>query len=323
MFELLLSTVGKKSALDFPYSGPGPTTLAKGDTTLGFFGVINGSDIYQDSAFIEQADIADWISQINPNFNTVQWIKYMYQNKVCFTPMSFLTNIVSWKMLYDKGLIFGDDGTGQNVPAGYSVAQNKIYAMQDNNGKNWQFRLRLGTAPANPFTPEVNSTTSYLTELYKIFIKLSDGSWGNYTAAQLGASSILWMAAATASAGAPWFQMNGTLPYVGSLYSFTSANGNWRPVLEVIPQDHLKIVPITLVDALPQGSQGTVSQITGGDYTGEAIAQRLTDVWNVNNAYVMGFTDITPPTETLIDYSTVGGGTDILAGTIVDSYTFV
>ncbi len=315
MFEVLLSLSQKKQAIEYPFSGPGSKFLIKGNETLGYFGLVDSKDIYFRERFIEQADIADYTNSIVGSFANQQWVKYFWMGKVCFAPLSIYMTNVSWKVLYDKGLVFGDNTIGQNIPSGYNTVQDKFYHFTDDEG-SWQFRIRMGHLTENPFTPTNNEDPT--SELGQVFTRVTNGSWDNRPTSVIGLGNGTWTKALN-TAQRPMYQFYNT--------SITSVNNNapmnngiWRPVLELIPKDEYHLVPIeTTINAysnLAEASIITNTEISSGGI--QPIIQLTSLPTPVSIAYISN----APQDETLIDLNSISRKIDKTAEVRINSFSF-
>lgn len=134
-----------------PRKGPGPSTLQFGDFTFGYYGTLTSGE------FINGADLriacgftAGVLTQGGP-----VWHKFIRNSKTCYVPNGPICGNVSWKMLYDLGLVYGVDGPGISN-AGANINQNVILTINSE-----RFRVRLMTGVSDNLTdyPATGSVT--------------------------------------------------------------------------------------------------------------------------------------------------------------------
>jgi len=124
----------------YPDTGPGPTTLTRGDWEFGFFGEIPASQLflYSDITAKVQADI----NQIG-TMDT--WLKWVVNGRIIFIP----NNYYSYNSLFGSG----SSGIGTAVlPAGADPATSANIV----NKGDYQFLIRSPYA-TNKFTTAVNA----------------------------------------------------------------------------------------------------------------------------------------------------------------------
>lgn len=107
--------------------GPGPNALQTGDYAIGYFGTVPSAE------FINTADLmkAVNLTGVTPFTYAPIWLKYVRNNKICFVPnQGLVATNVSYKMLYDLGLVFGTDDAGYFKPSGSAdVNQRKVISI--------------------------------------------------------------------------------------------------------------------------------------------------------------------------------------------------
>jgi hypothetical protein len=103
-----------------PRRGAGPNVLQVGDYNYGYFGSIVSASFINATALRTAVNFA-----LGTVVNAApKWHKYARNGKVIYVPETpLVSNTISWKQLYDAGLVFG---TGDNGPynAGANVLQN-------------------------------------------------------------------------------------------------------------------------------------------------------------------------------------------------------
>lgn len=104
-----------------PRTGPGPQTLLGGDHEVGYYGDVASAN------FITLRELR---AALNFNAgNTVTdapvWMKFAYKGKTLFIPAQSLATGISWKALYDAGLVYGTNDDGSSLYTGAKVNQRR------------------------------------------------------------------------------------------------------------------------------------------------------------------------------------------------------
>lgn len=132
-----------------PRRGPGPVEVKVGDYNMGYFGTLTASE------FITTGDLMAATGLVGTVLAPASsWQKFGRKGKVCYIPTLPLLSQVSWKQLYDLGMVFGVDGPGP-YNAGADVPQSKKVVI---NGET--FRVRLMTGFSDNYTEFPTSTAS-------------------------------------------------------------------------------------------------------------------------------------------------------------------
>lgn len=124
--------------------GYGPQKLIQGDNTIGYFGSIPSGE------FIYPAALAAAVGVNTTAFSSVSfprtaplWYKYVRNNKILIIPEGPIALNVSWRGLYDLGLVFGQDGDGTNAfPNANFTGPYKSQNGKVKIGADW-YRVRL------------------------------------------------------------------------------------------------------------------------------------------------------------------------------------
>lgn len=166
------------------YSGPGPQLPIVGDLDLGYYGIVQSSELISWDAFIAWCGV----TLLTKTTTTSQdWIKFAYKGKTLYTPRQPLGTI-SWQTLYNAGLVYGVDGMG---PREYNtltaVNQQRIITAANN-----QFKVRLPTAlppgadltkdystVANTATIAAGGTGVYTFDSYDTNYDLTGSEWND------------------------------------------------------------------------------------------------------------------------------------------------
>jgi hypothetical protein len=205
-------------------TGPGPTTLARGDWFCGYFGEVSSADLFT------TGDIKTQIpTTAGMTLNTIStWYKFIYNGKIIFTP-GISIGTVSWFAVYAAGLIYGTDDNG-NVPSGANpnpTPKNQM-ARMTKGGWSFIFRAPKGVAAA------VNSQVALWanTEVLEIFDRMYLNNPGTYGKGRFldlpvvaGIYTNNWFANNVVAIMAPPSGLTSNVP--------TTAFNNWVPVLEL------------------------------------------------------------------------------------------
>ncbi len=104
-----------------PRTGPGPQTLLGGDHEVGYYGDLLSAN------FITLTELR---AALNFNAGSVitdapVWMKFAYKGKTLFIPVQPLASGISWKALYDAGLVYGTNDDGSSLYTGAKVNQRR------------------------------------------------------------------------------------------------------------------------------------------------------------------------------------------------------
>ena len=93
---------------------PGRNFLVAGDPSAGFFGFVSATD------FITGADLSTalGISAGTLINSDTPWIKYIWEGKVCFTPLKPIRHNIPWNAIYNAGAVYGSGDEGTLPPMG-------------------------------------------------------------------------------------------------------------------------------------------------------------------------------------------------------------
>ncbi|MDC3412518.1 hypothetical protein [Terrihalobacillus insolitus] len=88
---------------------PGNEYLLGGDRQAGFFGFVQAVDLITGDALATDLGLTAGTSQ---NSDT-PWIKYIWNGKICFTPLKTIRYSIAWDAIYNVGAVYasGDEGT--------------------------------------------------------------------------------------------------------------------------------------------------------------------------------------------------------------------
>lgn len=125
-----------------PRKGPGPANLTIGDYSYGYFGSMQAGELLNTADLRAAVGLTvGAISQAGPI-----WHKWVRNGKVLYVPNGPIVSGISWKTLYDLGLVFGLETAGP-YNAGANVNQSAKITLGGD-----QFRVRLMTGYADDLT---------------------------------------------------------------------------------------------------------------------------------------------------------------------------
>lgn len=234
MLELLNG--GGGGGLFYPNSGPGSKYLQYGTPTLGFFGTVSAAEMFSNYQLYEALDF--WSGEGLADAG--EWLKYMFNNRVCFTPKKELRMTVSWNQLYNAGLVYGTDDNGV-FPVGTGVKQMRVLTKETDF-----FKVRLFRgSPIDPATvvsgtyPEGLRESEWLRFIASIAATPPAGytgpAWKLFPNADLTNGKSIHMQETNAANTANALFYTNALYTVSHLPKTTENTGYaWRPVLELI-----------------------------------------------------------------------------------------
>jgi len=106
--EVVLSS--NVPAGNFPNVGPGPKTLKMGDWNLGYFGIVPPADLLNFSEMATQLGITANVAADSTNLG---WHKFIRNGKILFMGSTPFLLSMTWQNVYNLGLIYGVDGSGE------------------------------------------------------------------------------------------------------------------------------------------------------------------------------------------------------------------
>lgn len=219
-------------------TGPGPQTIVRGDWNYGYMGNVSEAD------FIAAADLKTLtgIPAGTTVPNITGYNKFSWGGKIIFIPNGSLVGGVTWKQIYDAGLMYGVDGPGDkpSVLTYADVDQKKIITIGSNNflcrtikGSTFPVNQLLDPAQPDIFDSEYNELVASTllpgtspsgdlirfsdTALHVRFAYITQNLFINTTS-----TTTRWMVRGSSSD--PMVVLNVTT---------ASNNYNWSPVLEL------------------------------------------------------------------------------------------
>lgn len=93
----------------YPDSGPGPKSLLRGDTDLGYFGRVTQEELFTPA---EIRAATNPMTGDSPVSNDLIWVKFFYKGRVLYYPTQVFSNNVTFNTIYAGGVAFGVRGPG-------------------------------------------------------------------------------------------------------------------------------------------------------------------------------------------------------------------
>lgn len=233
-----------------PDTGPGPKTLKRGDWRFGYFGSLQLSELVSPEELLDAIGMTGvGVIASGAKTNNV-WNKVVYNGKILFFPTNTFVNTVSFKDLYDRGLIYGDKQTSQIAPEIINTAGPLKPPKTVVIGQNL-FTVRTATSRENPLSTEVTSESQMGGEIDRCMAplylnrvnplpnvpKLLDGQAAETVSITVltqdyyngtGANMRVVMRTGDANKGIDTLNANQTR----GIYTSTNST-EWRPVLEL------------------------------------------------------------------------------------------
>lgn len=126
------------------FSGPGPQALVSGTSEIGLYGEATAAELVSYTALREMCGMTA-IGSVNSTLD--RWLKFSYKGKILFVAKQGLNYDLTWKQLYNLGLVYGVDGPGVDLPSGITpVSQTKTIVL---NGAEYRVRLLKGLPTAS------------------------------------------------------------------------------------------------------------------------------------------------------------------------------
>lgn len=232
MFEVLLHSDYEAPVSPF---GPGPTTLLRGDTTLGYYGEMTGTD------FFTTAEVSAGVGYANGTVYTAvpTWIKMIIDGVVIYFPKTPLKSGCTWNELYNAKAVYGEKAIGK-YPVGAGVKQN---AQLIKGG--YRFKVRLGSAGADPLvlpSPNTPTNAAYAaSEMGRIINALATpkrvgSAWGLYDMGTIMAGHVATKNSYSAGTTNAIITEAITNPVLNAYGKATNAF-TWVPILELTNDD--------------------------------------------------------------------------------------
>lgn len=228
----------------YPDSGPGPKSLLKGDTDLGYFGRVTQEELFTGQELVAYTKIAATnVSNVN-----MLWVKFFYQGRVVYFPTQPIANNINFNTIYNAGVAFGVRGPGP-YPSVPNVEQLTFIPKTDED-RTWQLLIRLPKIADTDIAPPSSGVTVSYGELYQLVpntLVKSSGSWpiGNATWDNIPeinldkSGSMIYSctmnSANTAQPLAGSRELKPTIMGIGRTGAY-SAMG-WHPMLELVSMD--------------------------------------------------------------------------------------
>lgn len=152
-----------------PYTGPGPQDLLTGDYERGYFGIVDPVDFITNAALI--ALVGD---PGGGNIGDNKWMKFAYKGKILFIAHQPIKYSTTWKSLYDRGLVYGTDNSGNPGITGLAAVNQKTVVSIAGN----KFLVRLMTGkPPGVTAVTVNATATANEYAWDVTTDMRGAEW--------------------------------------------------------------------------------------------------------------------------------------------------
>lgn len=268
MLELMLA--GNNVTI-VPGSGPGNKKLLAGDTTDGWFGMIESSELPTAQEIMSNGG-GGIASMPQQTLIPLRWMKAVINGKFIFVANAPF-NQSALLDIYNRGQIFGTDDIGSSPPSNRYNDQNQLQIVTgvDKAGKTWAFKLRVLSNSANSKPTSTTVPTSDITEseswkLYSHVISTLTPDTGKRWASLVnGVDFYSAFAVSQTIVGTQYVARAQTAAKNGMTYGNNNSASHYFPVLEVIDPDVDLIPPVNIA------FKGNVLSGTGPVATSDAI----------------------------------------------------
>jgi len=221
----------RSPAGEYPASGPGTKTMLTGTMDAGYFGVVKAEEMAS-ALDVYNALLGDDTASTPIVNSSLFWLKFAYKGEILYFP-SVNIGSTTWKTLYDRGAVYGSDGTGVYPPTDSTpTPQNKVIAVDSPEG-TVGFIPRVPTYAAADWVTGVRVKDGELGQLLgRVFTgTYTTGDWDDLTTTQptLDVSTAFMFQTANSSAGTNVWVTSMSVVSTGSIAK--TAKYAWRPFL--------------------------------------------------------------------------------------------
>lgn len=218
-------------------TGPGAQEILRGDWERGFFGELTPQEFVDHNELVLLTGMASAGTAVT---GAINWIKCARKGKVLFYPKSAIRTTVSWKVLYEKGLVYGMEGVGPfpTIPGVVATDQNTIVEI-----KGFRYRVRLMKVLSDGVDSAADAASAPVekSEWHDLVVTLTtlvlpEQTWGNlanYAAADLSVGGNIAIRQELSSTLGQYFYRSTVALTWANLTTATAAY-QWIPVLELI-----------------------------------------------------------------------------------------
>lgn len=233
---------GRWVALDIPEHVfiPGASAVVAGDTTAGYYGQVEQSQL------IDYRLLTDMLGVKGRNPSAGGgWLKFSLDGKTLFMSMKPVLQDVTYKELYQKGLVYGVDGPGTH-PYGDPVNQNRVVHLW---GHNYRVRLMSGSTEdpvvdADSWRGLEDHASQVGSEWDRLMIKVdarpnpneTEPKWASLESGDIGSGEAWVQEKAGRTENGLDYRIGRRVGYSNNETENTAGNSEsaWRPVLELI-----------------------------------------------------------------------------------------
>lgn len=280
----------------FPDSGPGSKLMLVGDLENGgYFGRVSAEEMISAGSIFTQllASDNDGNSTLAVTTNLF-WIKFAYKGKYLFYPSLVLGN-TTWKTLYSKGAVYGDDTTGKFPPADTPLKKQDTVVVFDSVDGAVGFTPRLPTFHAMDPAPGERVDSGELGQLlWRVFTgTYAKGDWDTLpTGTGEGlfevATNVIWQNSRTTTDADVTSQIWVTSPSGAATTSTPKTRVYaWRPFLQLVD---LSNVLLAITDVIGRSTGRIVPPLLNIDMGRDP--EMLIRVENIRGTYSIPFNRI-------------------------------
>lgn len=251
MLEMMLSGGGDPNLVS--WSGPGNKKLIAGNKEAGYFGTVAPGELFsmgELNAMVTSATKSTYALSL--------WHKFILNNSTVFyIPSSYVLGKVTWKDLYNSGLIYGKKGYGRSpLPSGMTgVEQFNLQVKPEfTKGKMKYWPLVVRAPYGTDTDPYVDM--SILSAELALFDKVVRGPWATNG---IVSSLSLMLERNGAATGAYRRNLNSLNVPTGSYTTETIGSENmasasassyaWTPVVELVRDPNIALGPYAVTAA--------------------------------------------------------------------------
>lgn len=271
MLEMMLSGGGDPNLVS--WSGPGAKKLIAGNKEAGYFGTVSPGELFS------MAELNAMVtSTTKQTYALTLWHKFILNNsKVFYIPSSYVLGKVTWKDLYNSGLVYGKKGFGRSpLPAGMTeVEQFNVRVKPESIKGKIQYWPLVVRAPYGTDTdPYVD--LSILSDELKLFDNVVRGPWATNSIVSSLSLMLERNSGSTIAYRRNLSSLNNpmgsySMEVVGSenMGSASAASYAWTPVVELVRDPNIVLDPYAVTAAAMDASITTPVPSIG--FTGVSV----------------------------------------------------
>lgn len=160
--------------------GPGPTTLALGDMSAGYFGPVSSSEVFTATGLRAALSITSgtlWN-------DAPDWIKFAHNGRVKYIASKPMAYSLTWQALYLAGAVYPNTGVGNYPPVGQTPTQQGKVVTNSQGYKFTSSLISVGDDPA-PI-----GATPAITSEFALITRMMNGTWASSTYQEWGVNNF-------------------------------------------------------------------------------------------------------------------------------------